>query len=746
MYFCPVCRRQFDSLGFCPFDRTELRAITATNEGAKTVVDQASPFVNRVAAPPLDGGRKGTTQGHLPAVTGSVLVPQAPPLRATSQATAESGYMPALQLPDRPPPSQPPSQTPQRKHSPSEMRVLSAAGGGASAALAGLEDNTQYEKMIGQTLDGRYLIEKKIGEGGMGVVFAARHVIIERPLAIKVLRREVMRDAGTIKRFEQEAKAASRIGHPNIVDVTDFGTTPEGMTYSVMEYIKGKTLARVNRKEAPLSLARIFRISSQLARALGAAHDKGIVHRDLKPDNIFLVDRDNREDFVKVVDFGIAKMQPLDGNVGGARLTKIGSVFGTPEYMAPEQAAGRNDTDGRVDIYALGIIMYEMTTGKLPHKGDNTMRTIAMQMLDVPVPPTQLRPDLEIPVEFEAVILRALAKKREQRYQTMGELLAALEVVARQVMGTHNVASLTGAPVPALGLSAIPPGADPSIGYEQITYGESRSSVPSSIPLRARQPSNVPINRSKQPSTAPPSRSKQPTTGYGRNPRAEPEFTASDRPKTFDHVFSDDEVASKRSPWPWIAVAMLVVISGAGVTMLVLNSQRHTSIDARIAEVPKPDAAVVVIVPAPDASEPVDATVDANRIRSNRDSSGPGPLVPIAKPDAAVATPTIVATPNGRGTFEIHVLTRPEGGTLYVGSSYRGPGGVTLEERAGTKATVRCTMPGFKPGTVDLTFDGQTSDVLCVMTRIKICINGIKNPFDDCEVVPLQGSNGAAIP
>ena len=767
MYFCPVCRRQFDSLGFCPFDRTELRAITATSEGAKTFVDQPRDAQHASPTVSTDPTRKGTTQGHLPAATSAptniaatprppvaaapavVAAPRPGVLRPTAQSAAESGYMPA---------QFPPPAAPRRKHAPSEMSVLSAAGD-ATSALAGLGKGDEYQAMIGQTLDGRYRIEKKIGEGGMGVVFAAKHMIIERPLAIKVLRREVMRDAGTIKRFEQEAKAASRIGHPNIVDVTDFGTTPEGMTYSVMEYIKGETLARVNRQMAPLALPRIFRIASQLARALGAAHDKGIVHRDLKPDNVFLVDRDGRADFVKIVDFGIAKMQPLDGNAGGARLTKVGSVFGTPEYMAPEQAAGRSDTDGRVDIYALGIIMYEMVTGKLPHKGDSTVRTIAMQMLDAPVPPTQLRPDLNIPSEVEAVILKALAKKRELRYQTMGELLAALEVVARHVMGPQAGASVTGSP--AMALSLLPPGADPRKFVEApvaAPTSDRPANNPSTGPLIAKQPSNITMEaRSKAPSTAPSPRSRQPSTGYPRNARNEPEFTAADRPKTFDHVFTEDEIVAPRAQkwseranarsgarWPWIAVGLLMTFGVGGAVMLFMNSRsEQRSVDARIADVPSPDAMVIAHVP---VDAPVEIlndaapSIDAPRNRPpRRDASGPGPVV-MPRSDARPTPTVVVATPNGRGTFEVRVLTRPEGGTLYIGSAYRGPGGVKLEERVGTRGTVRCTMSGYKPGTVDILWDGNTEEVMCTMTRIKICINGIKNPFDDCELGPAAGS------
>ena len=290
-----------------------------------------------------------------------------------------------------------------------------------------------YDRMIGKTFDDRYLIEARLGEGGMGVVFRARHVVIEKAVAIKVLKREVARDQSVVRRFVQEARAASRIGHPNIVDVTDFGVTPDGMTYQVMEYIEGETLSAAMKAERPMPAARALPIVAQLCRALGAAHDKGIVHRDLKPENVFLISTGGRRDFVKVVDFGIAKVQPAPGTEGSPRLTRAGTVFGTPEYMAPEQAQGKGDTDQRVDVYALGTILYEMLTGTVPHRGESAMRTLAMQLLDPIVPPRQLRPGLAISDGLEAVVMRALAKNRDQRYPSMPAMLADLTRVAGDV-------------------------------------------------------------------------------------------------------------------------------------------------------------------------------------------------------------------------------------------------------------------------------------------------------------------------
>ncbi|HEU0035724.1 MAG TPA: protein kinase [Kofleriaceae bacterium] len=552
-----------------------------------------------------------------------------------------------------------------------------------------------YDRLVGQTLDGRYYINTKIGEGGMGVVYAARHAVIERPLAIKVLRREALRDTATIKRFIQEAQAASRIGHPNIVDVTDFGTTPDGMTYSVMELVDGETLGATLRRDAPLPMQRAVRIAVQIARALRAAHDKGIVHRDLKPENVFLVAREGRPDFVKIVDFGIAKVAPLAGAPNEPRLTKLGAVFGTPEYMAPEQAAGRSDTDARVDIYALGVILYEMITGRVPHRGETTVRTLAMQMLDPIEPPSKVRPDLAISPAFEAVIMRALAKKREQRYQTMGELLAALEQL-QSIVGV----SITGSPVYAL--TPVPPGADPALALSTDPRDEPTAPLPIAIPyseIRAK-PSTKPLH--------------------------EPEFATRDKPATFDHVFTDSIADRPPRRWP-IVVGIAAALGAAGGALALVMRQPETAqpvamVTPDAAREVEPDATIVIDVAdaGVDAADIIVVPVDAS-VRTVIHRRDAGPL-----PDAA--------TPNGRGTIAIQVITRPEGATLHVGPSYRGPGGTNLEEPFGSALDVTCKMTGYKPGTVHLVFDGKTEVVVCVLERIKICIDGIKNPFDDCEI------------
>lgn len=274
---------------------------------------------------------------------------------------------------------------------------------------------------LGATVDDRYNLEKVLGEGGMGVVYRCRHTIIDKQVAMKVLRADLAHDPEVTDRFLNEARAASTIGNPHIIDISDFGRFPDGSTYFVMEYLHGIPLSDLIDATNPVPATRIVHIMRQLAEGLAAAHKAGIVHRDLKPDNVFLIERGKEKDFVKILDFGIAKV-----STHNHRLTRAGTVFGTPHYMAPEQAAGA-PVDHRGDIYSLGVIMYELASGQVPFDADNFMGILTQHMYKEPPRFAALGTHPSpVPPGLEAIVLKCLSKRPEERYQTTEELLEDL--------------------------------------------------------------------------------------------------------------------------------------------------------------------------------------------------------------------------------------------------------------------------------------------------------------------------------
>ncbi len=279
--------------------------------------------------------------------------------------------------------------------------------------------SSQKDQLLGTVVDHRYQVLEVLGEGGMGTVYRVRHTSLDREFALKALRRDLAQDADLSARFVHEARAAAAISHPSVVRITDYGELSSGQPYFVMELLTGQLLSQLIRDSGPLEPERTMAILRQVAEGLEAAHQAGIVHRDLKPDNIHIGRSLAGSDLVTVLDFGLAKV------AGTSKLTREGIVFGTPHYMSPEQAAGEPATS-QTDIYALGIVAYQMLTGRLPFEADSFMEVLSQHLYVAPVRPSELIRALAPLGGLEEVVLRCLEKRPDQRYGSMAEVLADL--------------------------------------------------------------------------------------------------------------------------------------------------------------------------------------------------------------------------------------------------------------------------------------------------------------------------------
>jgi serine/threonine-protein kinase len=333
---------------------------------------------------------------------------------------------------------------------------------------------------VGQTI-GNYMITAKLGEGGMGIVYLAEHPVIGRKVAMKAIHPELSRNPEVVSRFVTEAKSVNQIGNEHIVDIHDFGTSPDGEFYFIMEFLQGDSLVDRLKHNAPLDPGRALAIAAQVADALGASHQHGIIHRDLKPENIFLINKGHAVDFVKVLDFGLAKLTQGEEKV--SHKTRTGSVMGTPYYMAPEQCEGKANIDHRADIYSLGVILFEMLTGKVPFGGEGYGEIIVKHITAVVPSPRAINPLL--PPSIEGIILRALAKSREDRFQTMDDFGAALLDPEGYAASAPALAPRTPIIVPTTDSpGASPAGRADSVVSGQVLFGNSNTELGArSVPL-----------------------------------------------------------------------------------------------------------------------------------------------------------------------------------------------------------------------------------------------------------------------
>ncbi|MDB4964883.1 MAG: hypothetical protein JWN44_572 [Myxococcales bacterium] len=408
--------------------------------------------------------------------------------------------------------------------------------------------------LVGQVLAERYRVIRLVGEGGMGQVYEAQHVNINKRFAVKLLRPEITSNAEAVARFRQEAWSASSIGHENIIEIEDFATLPNGSVYLAMEFLSGLALSDRMRQEPALTFGEALDVMLQVSSGLAAAHDKGIVHRDMKPENIFLGQKYGRP-LVKILDFGIAKVSGAEGN---RSLTRTGTIFGTPHYMSPEQALGK-PLDHRADIYSVGVIMYELFTGRVPFEAESFMGILTKHITSQPKRPREAAPERDIAESVEAIILRALSKEPEDRQQSMAELSGELATVAAEL------APEVLQPRPA------------SLALAQI-----------SKPLSSVMPARTPTPMPRVPSGATP----MPRMPSGAQSVSGP---------IVDGAGDVDVPAKKRSATPWIAVAAMVLIGGAGAVVWGTRTPAGTSV---VQPTTPPTPAVVQPVATPPVAQP----------------------------------------------------------------------------------------------------------------------------------------------
>lgn len=530
------------------------------------------------------------------------------------------------------------------------------------------------EDLVGRIFADRYEVISCIGRGGMGAVYRARNVALDSPVALKVLHRQSANDLESIERFYREARSASRLTHPNTIRVFDFGHSEDGRLFIAMEYLEGRSLRAEMREAGRFVEPRILRVAEQVCKSLGEAHDAGLVHRDIKPENIFLTRMYGETDFVKVLDFGIAR------TAEAGTLTKTGVVVGTPKYMSPEQASSRR-VDGRADLYSLGIVMYEMFAGTAPFSADTSVRLLMMHIQDPP-PPLSERFGGEVSRGFERLVMALLAKDPDHRPQGAREVLSRIEDLKRSFneessiptpktaspRGTHAVRS------PEIGKAS---NATLVIAAEDTGRGGSPSEPAATLVLP--EPSSEPT----------PSVSEPVQTNTTRTPPRRPPPAPSDTLA----------VRTRRNvPWtrPGRLLAMTLVLAaalGLGAYFAGLwdgPDRIPMTVRSWLPFLSPRDAKLDLIPQATSLAPPAEPS------RSSSDGSPPPP-----PPDSHVV-------PNDRpGPARVHLTTVPPGARVLLLPKGTDLGATPLDlfVPPSESTTLRLTRKGFRPVEITIPYD-----------------------------------------
>ena len=602
--------------------------------------------------------------------------------------------------------------------------------------------------LVGEVLDGRYKVVKKLGEGGMGEVYAAEHIHIEKKVAIKLLRPEIVSNQEAVTRFRQEARSASSIGHRNIIGIDDFGQLKDGRIYLCMELLAGAPLNDMIKD--PLPADRLLNILIQTGHGLAAAHAKGIIHRDMKPENIFVTRGPGGEDIPKLLDFGIAKVAGQDGQ---NNLTRTGTIFGTPFYMAPEQAMGQG-VDGRVDIYAMGVICYEVFSGSLPFQGESFMGILTQHITTEPEPVAQraAKAGRTLPAGLPEVIAKAMAKDPDKRYRTMDEFVNALIGVYRTIAGA-GMSTYMEAFAPATGMmpaAPSPPGSSPAMmppGSSPAMMPPGAASAPTmmaggvpGVPSPTPPPygsAGYPPPSGPQPGYPPPSGGYPPGQPSGGYPQPSPGGSAPYfNPESSAFAMSEAAAPKKGGKGLLIALLLMVLVGGGVAAALVLGGGGKKDGDGGGTGT---DQAAVVDAGSGVALATVDASgggtalppaaIDAGGGGAPVDDIDAGALVATEDVDAATATPPGDVDAGGEepgNDVVVLVSSNAKGAVVYVDGQEVGKAPKNVKITPGTPREVTVKAKGYKDKTV--TVDGLSEEV-----KVKLeAKEGTRPPKVDC--------------
>ncbi len=482
----------------------------------------------------------------------------------------------------------------------------------------------------GQVIDGKYKIVRLLGTGGMGAVYEGENVRIRRKVAIKMLHLSVSTQADVVLRFEREAQASALVGSEHICEVLDLGVLADGTRYMVMEYLDGETLSSRIKRHGRLMPQQSIPLLLQVLEALGRAHAAGIIHRDLKPDNVFIVpQRSGIKDFIKILDFGVSKFAQTGGEE--MNVTRAGAVVGTPYYMSPEQAKGSSAIDARTDVYAIGVLLYQATTGQVPYQAETFNELLFKIVLEIPPPPQTYVPDLD--PEFAGIILRAMAREPELRFQSCADFAAAL-----QSFHTARTSSLLVQPfvpppnrAPAtqvLDLSQMPP--LPAIVQQAVPQQHPQSS--------ASWPGNPPM--APPPMQAAPLHASGPSWAQGSGAQQAPPGSPAATGASWGNA-STASVPRSKTPMILGMIGAVAVLGVVGVVAILAMSKSKTGAASPGGAEPAAPTASLSAAPTAAPSETAAPIAAPSETASPDPSSAPSATVtatPTAKPGIAPLT------------------------------------------------------------------------------------------------------------